>query len=58
MMSLLLTQLALNKDSKAFFDGLLTIDSEEGGDCFDIRIEEVGNMIEDENITFNSRKIM
>ena len=32
MMSLLLCQLALNKDSKKFFEGLLTVDNAEGGD--------------------------
>ena len=36
IMSLLITQLALNKDSKKFFDGLLTIDDEVGGDVFEI----------------------
>ncbi len=56
MMSLLLTQLALNKDSKDFFDGLLTTDTEEGGDFFDIVIEEVGNMVDDEELVFKTKR--
>ena len=55
MMSLLLSQLCLNKDSKKFFDGLLTTDTEEGGDYFDIVIERVGNMVSDEVMEFSSR---
>ena len=47
MMSLILSQLALNQDSKKFFEGLLTIDTEEGGDAFDIKIEKVSDMVED-----------
>ena len=46
MMSLLLTQLALNSDSKRFFEGLLTIDTDDGGDIFDIKIEKVNNMLD------------
>ena len=57
MMSLLLSQLALNKDSKKFFEGLLTIDSEAGGDFFDIKIEPVGNMIDDsEMLLFKNKR--
>lgn len=55
MMSLLLSQLCLNKDSKKFFDGLLTADTEEGGDYFDIIIERVGNMVNDDVMEFSSR---
>ena len=47
MMSLLLSQLALNKDSKKFFEGLLTVNTEEGGDYFDIMIEKVGSIVAD-----------
>ena len=57
MMSLLLSQLALNKESKKFFDGLLTIDSVEGGDYFDIKIEKVKDMIDDkEELKFKNRR--
>ena len=55
MMSLLLSQLCLNKDSKKFFDGLLTTDIEEGGDFFDIKIEKVGNMVEGDILAFKSK---
>ena len=56
MMSLLLTQLALNKDSKKFFNGLLTTDTEEGGDYFDINIKRVCDMLDsDEELTFSNR---
>ena len=47
MMSLLLSQLALNQDSKQFYEGLLTIDTEEGGNDFDLKIEKVSDMVED-----------
>ena len=47
MMSLLLSQLALNQGSREFYEGLLTIDTEEGGKDFDIKIEKVGDMVED-----------
>ena len=47
MMSLILSQLALNADSKRFYDGLLTVDTEEGGDAFDVKIERVGDMVAD-----------
>ena len=46
MMSLLLVQLALNADSKLFFDGLLTTDTEAGGECFDIQIDNAREMID------------
>ena len=56
MMSLLLSQLSLNKESKKFFEGLLTIDSKEGGDYFDIKIEEVKDMLDDsEVLSFKNR---
>lgn len=56
MMSLLISQLALNKDSKQFFEGLLTSDTESGGGCFDITVERVGNIIDDnESLTFKSK---
>ena len=53
MMSLLLTQLALNADSKSFYEGLLTIDTEDGGTYFDIKIEKVKNMLDiNQNLSF------
>lgn len=56
MMSLLITQLALNKNSKHFYEGLLTTDVAEGGECFDIAVERVGNVIaDDESLTFANR---
>ena len=56
MMSLLLCQLALNNDSKAFFDGLLTVDNAEGGDYFDIRIKKIGEMLDDkEELNFKNK---
>ena len=56
MMSLLLTQLALNADSKRFFEGLLTIDTDDGGDVFDIKIEKVKNMLDQsQDLKFSSR---
>ena len=56
IMSLLITQLALNKDSKKFFDGLLTIDDEVGGDVFDIKISKVKDILDTkQDLTFSSR---
>ena len=56
MMSLLLTQLALNSDSKRFYEGLLTIDTTDGGDFFDIKIEKVKNMLDtSQDLSFKSR---
>lgn len=54
MMSLLLSQLALNKDSLKFFEGLLTIDREEGGDFFDIVINKVEDVLDEDNLSFSS----
>lgn len=47
MMSLILTQLALNQDAKAFYDGLLSVDTEDGGEYFDIFIKKVDEMVAD-----------
>ena len=56
MMSLLLTQLALNADSKSFYEGLLTIDTEDGGTYFDIKVEKVKNMLDiNQDLTFSSK---
>ena len=55
MMSLLISQLALNDDSKKFFEGLLTTDTEVGGDEFDIVVERIGDVIdENESLVFNN----
>ena len=47
MMSLLITQLALNSESMRFFNALLTSDSEEGGEYFDIAIKKVSLLFDD-----------
>ena len=57
IMSLLITQLALNSDSKKFFNSLLVADTEEGGDVFDIKISKVENIFDlNQDLTFDSRK--
>ena len=56
MMSLLISQLALNQDSKHFFEGLLTSDTKLGGDYFDIAVERVGDVVEEgESLTFANK---
>lgn len=56
MMSLLITQLVMNDDSKKFFDKLLTNDSAKENNGFDIYITKAGDMIEIENeIKFESK---
>ena len=56
IMSLLLSQLALNTDSKPFFDGLLTIDDEVGGDTFDVKINKVKEILDTEqDLKFKSK---
>jgi hypothetical protein len=56
IMSLLITQLALNSDSKKFFNSLLVADTEEGGDVFDIKISKVENIFDlNQDLTFDSR---
>ena len=56
LMSLLLTQLALNKNSKDFFENLLITDSEEGGDIFDIKVNKVYQVVEpDQDLTFKTK---
>ena len=55
-MSLLLSQLALNTDSKPFFDGLLTIDDKVGGDTFDIKINKVKTILDTkQDLKFSSK---
>jgi len=56
IMSLLLSQLALNTDSKPFFDGLLTIDDEVGGDTFDVKINKVKEILDvEQDLKFKSK---
>ena len=57
IMSLLITQLALNDDSKKFFDALLTADTAVGGDIFDVKVSKVSNiLLPNQDLTFNSRR--
>ena len=56
MMSLLITQLVMNDDSKKFFDKMLTTDSPDNSNDFDINITKVSNMIEiDNDIVFETK---
>lgn len=56
MMSLLITQLVMNEDSKKFFDKILTTDSHDESDGFDIVISKASNLIEIENkLEFDSK---
>ena len=55
-MSLLITQLAMNKGSKRFFEKVLAIAAAKKADDFDLVINEVDNMIEiNEPMTFSSK---
>ncbi|MBR4495653.1 MAG: hypothetical protein IKP12_00795 [Acholeplasmatales bacterium] len=55
-MSLFITQLALNSDSKKFFNSLLLSDSEKGGEVFDINVSPVHKILEpNQNLVFNSK---
>lgn len=56
IMSLFITQLALNSDSKKFFNSLLLSDSEKGGEVFDINVSPVHKILEpNQNLVFNSK---
>ncbi len=56
LMSLLITQLALNKNSKEFFENLLITDTKEGGEIFDIKVNKVHQVLElDQDLTFKSK---
>ena len=56
IMSLLITQLALNTDSKKFFDSFLRADTESGGDVFDIKVSKVSKILSTkQNLEFESR---
>ncbi len=55
-MSLLITQLVLNRDSKKFFNSLLVADTEVGGDVFDIKISKVSKILDaNQDLKFTSR---
>lgn len=53
IMALLLSRIALNKDARIFYDALLEVDSEEGGDYFDIKVEKVGEMLDFDKLETN-----
>jgi len=56
IMSLLITQLVLNRDSKKFFNSLLVADTEVGGDVFDIKISKVSKILDaNQDLKFTSR---
>ena len=56
MMSLLITQLALNKSSKKFFEKVLTISTAKKANDFDIAISEVPqSIVIEEDMTFESK---
>ncbi|MDD3171341.1 MAG: hypothetical protein PHO86_03370 [Bacilli bacterium] len=56
MMSLLLTQLALNANSLKFFEGLLTVDTAEGGDVFDIDVDLIEHLLSlEQDLTFSTK---
>ncbi len=56
MMSILITQLALNKSSKKFFEKALTVSSMKKANDFDITINEVGDcVVLPEDMVFESK---
>lgn len=56
MMSLLMTQLVMNEDSKKFYDKILTTDSLDSNKDFDIVITKASNMIEIvDELSFNDK---
>ena len=56
MMSLLITQLVMNEDSKKFYDKILTTDSLDSNKDFDIVITKVSNMVEiEDELSFNDK---
>ncbi len=55
MISLLLIQMALNRGAERFYDGLLTSDSEEGGEYFDICVSPLPNVLDpSQDLSFRS----
>ena len=56
MMSLLITQLVMNDDSKKFFEKLLTTDSAESNNDFDIAVTKVCNLVKiEKELVFESK---
>lgn len=56
MMSLLITQLVMNKNSKRFFEKLLTTDSSDSTGDFDIVVNRVNNLIKiEKELVFESK---
>lgn len=56
MMSLLITQLVMNDDSKKFFEKLLTTDSAESNNDFDIAVTKVCNLVKiEKELIFESK---
>ena len=56
LMSLLITQLAMNKNSKEFFESLLMTDTDEGGEIFDIKINRVNQVLDlNQDLTFQNK---
>lgn len=56
IISLLLTQLALNKNSSKFFENLFIADSEDGGEVFDINVSYAKDIIKFKNELVFSNK--
>lgn len=54
MMSLLITNIALNRDSIQFFENLIMLDDQDGGDCFDIHTANAGELLGG-SVSFESR---
>ena len=56
MMSLLITQLVMNDDSKKFFEKLLTTDSSDSNADFDIAVTKVNNLVKiEDKLEFESK---
>ncbi len=56
MMSLLITQLVMNDDSKKFFEKLLTTDSSDSTSDFDIAVTKVNNLVKiEDKLEFESK---
>ncbi len=56
MMSLLITQLVMNDDSKKFFEKLLTTDSAKSNNDFDIAVTKVCNLVKiEKELVFKSK---
>ena len=56
MMSLLITQLVMNDDSKKFFEKLLTTDSSDSSNDFDINVTKVSSLVKiEKELRFESK---